>query len=95
MLQAKLLPWLENALAGMNGGIRRADSELIVGFVNFPSAGVVSASKQHFILSQVTSLAHMYPLAFVAVLIMPNRAADLRHLKYLVLMKLIFYIDFL
>jgi hypothetical protein len=84
VLNAKLLPWLDASLAGMNSGIRRLDNELIVAFVNFPSAGVVSASRQHFVLSQVTSLAHSYPRAFVAVLVMPNRAADLRNCKYLV-----------
>ena len=79
VLNAKLLPWLESVLSGMNGGIRRADNELLVAFANLPTAGVVSAAKQHFILSQVTSLAHSYPRAFVAVLVMPNRAADLRN----------------
>lgn len=79
VLNAKLLPWLDGVLSGFNGGIRRMDNELLVAFANLPTAGVVSAAKQHFILSQVTSLAHSYPKAFVAVLVMPNRAADLRN----------------
>ena len=84
MLNAKLLPWLENALASMNNGIRRLDQELLVAFCNLPAAGVVSAYKQHFLLTQLTSLAHSFPRAFVAVLVMPNRAADLRSAKPLV-----------
>lgn len=83
VLNAKLLPWLEGTLGGLNGGIRRQDQELVVAFCNFPSAGVVSAYKQHFVLTQVTSLAHSYPKSFVAVLVMPNRAADLRSCKQL------------
>ena len=39
VLNAKMLPWLDASLAGMNSGIRRLDNELIVAFVNFPSAG--------------------------------------------------------
>lgn len=62
----------------INGGIRRVDQELVVAFVNMPTAGVVSANKQHFLLGQITSLAHSYPQAFVAVIVMPNRAANLR-----------------
>ena len=83
VLNAKLLPWLEGTLGGLNGGIRRQDQELVVAFCNFPSAGVVSAYKQHFVLTQVTALAHSYPKSFVAVLVMPNRAADLRNCKQL------------
>ena len=78
VLNAKMLPWLDQSLAGMNGGIRRLEQELVIAFANLPSAGVVSASKQHFLLQQITSLANSYPRSFVAVVVMPNRAADHR-----------------
>lgn len=77
-LSAKMEPWLQATLAGFNGGIRRADNECIIGFVNFPVAGVVSPWKQHFALQQVTSLCHAFPRTFLAVLVLPNRAGDLR-----------------
>ncbi|CAJ1375536.1 unnamed protein product [Effrenium voratum] len=77
-LSAKMEPWLQATLAGFNGGIRRADNECIIGFVNFPVAGVVSSWKQHFALQQVTSLCHAFPRTFLAVLVLPNRAGDLR-----------------
>lgn len=81
VLNAKMLPWLENSLAVMNGGIRRPDQELVVAFCNLPSAGVVSANKQHFVLTQITALAHSFPRSFVGVIVMPNRGSDLRHSK--------------
>ena len=77
-LSARLLPWLEATLASLNNGIRRQDNELVVAWVPYPVAGVMSVSKQHFILSQVTALANHLPKSFVAALAMPNRAADLR-----------------
>ena len=75
------MPWLENSLASMSGGIRRLDQELVVVFVNFQAAGVVSANRQHFVLTQVTALCNSFPRSCVAVLVMPNRAADLRNAK--------------
>ena len=80
VLAAKMHPWVDASLAGMNNGMRRPDSELVIAFVNYPSAGVVSSSRQHFLLHQITHLAHMYPRGFVGVLVLPNRAADLRNL---------------
>lgn len=77
-LSARLLPWMESTLAGLNQGMRRADNELVVALCNYPSSGVISASKHHFVLSQVTSLANTFPRAFVGVIVMPNRASDLR-----------------
>lgn len=32
----------------------------------------------HFLLQQVTALSHAYPKSFVAVVVMPNRAGDLK-----------------
>ena len=77
-LSVRLLPWLEATLASLNNGIRRQDNELVVAWVPYPVAGVVSVSKQHFVLSQITALANHFPKSFVAALAMPNRAADLR-----------------
>lgn len=77
-LAAKLMPWLESTLQGLNGGLRRVDNELIIAICNYPAMGVISSSRQHFCLSQITSLAHTFPKSFVAVILLPNRAADLR-----------------
>lgn len=77
-LAAQLLPWLESTLSGLNGGMRRYDNELVIGYINFPAAGVPSSYKTHFCLSQVTQLASSMTKSFVAVVVMPNRAADLR-----------------
>ena len=77
-LSAKLMPWLEATLQGLNGGLRRLENELIIGYFNYPAMGVISSSRQHFCLSQITSLAHTFPKSFVAVVVLPNRAADLR-----------------
>ena len=71
-------PWLQDALSGLNGGIRRHDNEAIIGYFNMTTQGVLSASKMHFALHQITSLAHNHTKTFIAVVVMPNRAADLR-----------------
>ena len=76
---AKLLPWLSTTLQGLNGGMRRVDNELVVAICNYPAMGVISSARQHFVLSQVTSLAHSFPRSFVAIIVLPNRAADLRN----------------
>ena len=77
-LSAKLEPWLQSTLGGLNQGIRRSDNESIIGYVNYVAAGVVSLFKQHFALQQVTGLCHSNPRTFLAVLVLPNRAGDLR-----------------
>lgn len=83
-LAAKLQPWLQSTLAGFNNGIRRPEREAIIAVANYPSTGVVSSTRQHFLLSQVTSLCHEYPKTFLAIVVMPNRAGDLRrHAKSL------------
>ena len=82
VLNAKMLPWLENSLAGMNGGIRRPDQELGGRFFAIcHRLAWVSANKQHFVLTQITALAHSFPRSFVGVIVMPNRGSDLRHSK--------------
>ena len=69
---------MQNTLAGFNQGIRRMDRECIVAWCCYPAAGVISSSKQHFLLQQVTSLCHSNPKSLVGVVVMPNRAGDLR-----------------
>ncbi|CAK9117195.1 unnamed protein product [Durusdinium trenchii] len=64
---------MQNTLAGFNQGIRRMDRECIVAWCCYPAAGVISSSKQHFLLQQVTSLCHSNPKSLVAVVVMPNR----------------------
>ena len=75
---AKCQPWLQETLAGLASGIRRSENERIFAWVNYTSAGVVSASKLLFTIEQVTSLAHQHPKTFMAIILLPNRAADLR-----------------
>ena len=77
-MEAKIQPWLQEALAGLNGGIRRHENEAIIGYFNMTTQGVLSASKLHFTLQQLTSLAHNHAKTFIGVVVMPNRAADLR-----------------
>ena len=77
-LAANLEPWLQTTLASLNNGIRRSDNEAVIGFVNYIAAGVVSSWKQHFALQQITSMCHSNPRSFLGVLVLPNRAGDLR-----------------
>ena len=78
IMEARLQPWLADALAGLNNGMRRADNECIIGIFNLTTQGVLSAEKLHFALQQLTTLCHAYPKTFVGVVVMPNRAGDLR-----------------
>lgn len=78
VLEARLQPWLQEALAGLGGGVRRQDNEAIIGFFNLSCQGVVSIDKLHFCLQQITSLCAAYPRTFVAVCVLPNRAGDMR-----------------
>ncbi|CAK9047521.1 unnamed protein product [Durusdinium trenchii] len=64
--------------SGFGGGIRRADSERIIGWLNYAAAGVVSATKLLFTVEQVTAMAHSHPKTFAAIVLYPNRAGDLR-----------------
>ena len=77
-IAAKLEPWLQTTLSGFGGGIRRPEREKLVGWVNFVSCGVVSGKKLMFALENVTQLCHAYSKTFVGVIILPNRAGDLR-----------------
>lgn len=75
---AKCQPWLRSTMEGFGGGIRRADSERIIGWLNYAAAGVVSATKLLFTVEQVTAMAHSHPKTFAAIVLYPNRAGDLR-----------------
>ena len=77
-ITSNLDPWLDGALSGMNSGIRRRDHEQLVIYVNMQVAGVVSSSKSLFIVQEVTRLLHQFPRTAVAVIVLPNRAGDLR-----------------
>jgi len=65
-------------LAGFGDGIRRADAERVLLWVNYVPAGVVSAKQQTFTMQEVTQLCHQFPRTCAAVILMPNRAGDLR-----------------
>ena len=80
---SKLDPWLDATLSGMNNGLRRRDSEQVVIYVNMPCAGVVSSAKNMFCISEVTRLLHQHPRTGIAVIVLPNRAGDLRSTKIL------------
>lgn len=77
-MEARLQPWLAECLGGFNGGVRRADNECIMGIFNLTTQGVLSADKLHFALQQLTTLSHAYPRTFVGLVVMPNRAGDLK-----------------
>jgi len=82
-ITSKLDPWMDAALSGLNSGLRRRDSEQVVIYVNMPCAGVVSSAKNMFCISEVTRLLHQYPRTGIAVIVLPNRAGDLRTAKIL------------
>lgn len=75
---AKNEPWLQATLTGFGQGVRRPENERLVLWVNYVSAGVVSGKKLVFSIEQVTQLLHSFPRTAVAVVLFPNRAADLR-----------------
>ncbi len=77
-LEARLQPWLVATLAGLNSGVRRENAECIIAIFNITTQGVLSLHKQQFLLQQVTSMAHAYGKSFIAVIIMANRAGDMR-----------------
>jgi hypothetical protein len=78
VMEARLQPWLGESLQGLNGGVRRIENECIVGFCNLTTQGVLPVDKLHFALQQITTLAHSHPKTFIALVILPNRAGDLR-----------------
>ena len=75
---AKCIPWLQGMLQGFGNGISRPDVERIYGWVNYCASGVVSAARQTFAVEQITTLCHTYPKNFVGIILLPNRANDLR-----------------
>lgn len=87
---AKNEPWLQATLTGFGQGVRRPENERLVLWINYTAAGVVSGKKLVFTIEEVTQLLHSFPRTAVAVVMFPNRAADLRSCaKYLR-----FYFDF-
>ena len=83
VMEARLQPWMADCLSGFNNGIRRADNEGMVCICNLTTQGVVSADKLHFALQQLTTLSHAFPKTFIAVVVMPNRAGDVKGCKLL------------
>ena len=75
---AKNEPWLQATLTGFGSGVRRPDNERLIVWVNYVAAGVVSGKKLVFSVEQVTQLLHSFPRTAVAVVLLPNRASDLR-----------------
>ena len=69
-------PWLAEALAGLQGGVRSPSSEMIVYVANLVAQGVVSSAKQTFLVQSLQSAAAHHPNSFVGVVILPNRACD-------------------
>lgn len=58
--------------------MRRHETERVVIWVNYVTAGVTSGKKLVFTIEQVTQLLHSFPRNSVAVVMLPNRASDLR-----------------
>lgn len=77
-LDARLQPWLSSTLAGLNSGVRRENSEMVVGIFNLTTQGVLSLRKLQYVMQQLTSLAHSHSKSFIAIVVMPNRAGDAR-----------------
>lgn len=71
-------PWLQTCLQTFGSGIRRAEQERIILWINYTSAGVVPGKKLVFTIEQATQILHSFPRTAAAVVLLPNRAADLR-----------------
>ena len=75
-LDPQLQPWLASSMTGLQGGVRNANSEMVVYVANLVTQGVVSAPKVSFLVQSLQSGAANAPNSFVAVVFMPNRACD-------------------
>lgn len=75
---AKVGPWIEQTSQGFGAGLRRNDSERLIGWCNYVTAGVLSAPKIEFTANSITQMAHANPKTFIAVVMLPNRSGDLR-----------------
>lgn len=75
---AKSQPWLQSVMNGFGQGIRRPDSERIILWCNYCAAGVVTSQKHKFTIDQITQMCHANPASCAVVVLLPNRAADLR-----------------
>lgn len=75
---AKNEPWLQSTLTAFGQGIRRQESERVVVWINYVACGVVPAKKIQFTVEQVTQVLHAFPKNAAAIILLPNRAADLR-----------------
>ncbi|CAK9081845.1 unnamed protein product, partial [Durusdinium trenchii] len=75
---AKVLPWIQDTMQGFGVGLRRTESERLIGWCNYVTSGVLSAGKAEFTVNTITSMAHANPRTFCAVVMLPNRSGDLR-----------------
>lgn len=75
---AKNEPWLQQTLIGFGQGVRRPEQERLILWINYVCAGVVSGKKLVFTLDQVTQQLHAFPRNAVAIVLLHNRASDLR-----------------
>ena len=80
-LEPKLQPWLADAQAFLGGGVRSHNMELVVYWANLVTQGVMTAAKQTFLVQAMQNAAATSPHSFVGVIVMPNRACDLRERK--------------
>ena len=71
-------PWIQATMTAFGHGVRRPENERLIAWVNYVTAGVVSGKKLVFTIEQVTQLLHSFPRTGVAVILLPNRASDLR-----------------
>ena len=71
-------PWIQATMTAFGNGVRRPENERLIAWVNYVTAGVVSGKKLVFTIEQVTQLLHAFPRTGVAVILLPNRASDLR-----------------
>ena len=55
---AKVGPWIEQTSQGFGAGLRRNDSERLIGWCNYVTAGVLSAPKIEFTVNSITQMAH-------------------------------------
>ena len=91
---AKNEPWLQQSLTSFGQGVRRSDQERLFLWINYVCTGVVSGKKLVFTLDQVTQFLHSFPRNAVAVVLLPNRASDLRSSPKLLRSKSILCVPF-
>jgi len=72
-----LAAWLQESISEVPEA-RSSDDHGLVIWLNLPTAGIIGASKYDFLLTSVTTLLTMMKKNSIALLVHPNRAAQMQ-----------------